>query len=167
MQSVEVHLPPGMSGDLSNVEQCPEPQANFGNCGPNSLIGETTVSVGVGGEPYTVSGGKFYLTGPYNGTGTCTPGPTDPGCAPFGVTFVVPAKAGPFDLANTKANHPACDCVLVRGKIEVNPETAAITVISNPPARRIRSPTSHRRHPAGNPAHQRDHDPRELPVQPD
>ncbi len=133
MQSVEVHLPPGMSGDLSNVEQCPEPQANEGKCGPNSLIGETTVSVGVGGEPYTVSGGKFYLTGPYNGSGGCTPAPTNPGCAPFGVTFVVPAKAGPFDLANTQHNRPACDCVLVRGKIEVNPETAAITLRSNPP----------------------------------
>ena len=142
MQSVEVHLPPGMSGDLSNVEQCPEPQANFGSCGPNSLIGETTVSVGVGGEPYTVSGGKFYLTGPYNGTGGCTPGPTNPGCAPFGVTFTVPAKAGPFDLAKTQHNSPACDCVLVRGKIEINPETAAITVTSNPPGTPDAIPTS-------------------------
>ena len=34
MQSVEVHLPPGMSGDLSNVEQCPEPQANLGRLRP-------------------------------------------------------------------------------------------------------------------------------------
>jgi hypothetical protein len=141
MQSVEAHLPLGMSGDLSNVEQCPEPQANLGTCGPNSLIGETTVSVGVGGKPFTVSGGKFYLTGPYNGTGACsTPGTN--GCAPFGVTFEVPAKAGPFDLAKTKLNHPSCDCVLVRGKIEVNPETAAITVTSNPPGTPDAIPTS-------------------------
>ncbi len=132
MQSIEVHLPPGLSGILTGVELCPEPQANLGECGPNSLIGETTVSVGVGGEPFTVSGGKFYLTGPYNGTGTCsTPGTN--GCAPFGITFVVPAKAGPFDFAKTARNHPACDCVLVRGKIEVNPLTAAITITSNPP----------------------------------
>ncbi len=140
LQSVEAHLPPGLSGILSNIELCPEPQANLGECGPNSLIGETTIGVGVGNQPYTVSGGKFYLTGPYNGTGPCTVGQA--GCAPFGITFEVPAKAGPFDLANTKNNHPACDCVLVRGKIEVNPITAAITIVSNPPGTPDAIPTS-------------------------
>jgi hypothetical protein len=140
MQSIEVHLPPGLSAILSNVELCPEPQANLGECGPNSLIGETTVGVGVGGEPYTVSGGKFYLTGPYNGKGACTVG--EAGCAPFGITFVVPAKAGPYDFADTKNNHPACDCVLVRGKIEVNPITAAVTITSNPPGLPDSIPTS-------------------------
>jgi hypothetical protein len=139
LQSLEVHLPPGLSGILTGVELCPEPQANLGECGPNSLIGETTVSVGVGGEPYTVSGGKFYLTGPYNGTGTCTVGSS--GCAPFGITFEVPAKAGPYDFAKTANNHPACDCVLVRGKLEVNPITAAVTVTSNPPGTNDYIPT--------------------------
>jgi hypothetical protein len=140
MQSVEAHLPPGLSGILSNVELCPEPQANEGQCGANSLIGETTVSVGVGGDPYTVTGGKFYLTGPYNGSGGCTVGQA--GCAPFGITFEVPAKAGPFDLANTKNNHPPCDCILVRGKIEVNPFTTAITIASNPAGTTDSIPTS-------------------------
>jgi hypothetical protein len=140
LQSLEVHLPPGLSGILSGVELCPEPQANEGECGPNSLIGETTVAVGVGGEPYTVSGGKFYLTGPYNGSSGCTVGQA--GCAPFGITFEVPAKAGPLDLAKTKANHPACDCVLVRGKIEINPLTSAITITSNPPGTPDAIPTS-------------------------
>jgi hypothetical protein len=140
LQSVEAHLPPGLSGILSNVELCPEPQANQGECGPNSLIGETTVSVGVGGDPYTVTGGKFYLTGPYNGSGACTVGQA--GCAPFGITFTVPAKAGPFDLAHTKSFSPACDCILVRGKIEVSPYTAALTVTSNPPGTPYAIPTS-------------------------
>jgi hypothetical protein len=140
MQSVEAHLPPGLSGILSNVELCPEPQANLGECGPNSLIGETTVSVGVGGDPFTVTGGKFYLTGPYNGSGACTVGQA--GCAPFGITFAVPAKAGPFDLAHTKSFSPPCDCILVRGKIEVNPITAALTVTSNPPGTPDAIPTS-------------------------
>ena len=31
-------------------------QADQGMCGPNSLLGETTVSVGLGGNPYTVDG---------------------------------------------------------------------------------------------------------------
>jgi hypothetical protein len=140
MQSVEAKLPPGLAGILTGVELCPEPQANLGECGPNSLIGETTVSVGVGGDPYTDTGGKFYLTGPYNGTGTCTVG--QPGCAPFGITFAVPAKAGPFDLAKTANNHPACDCIVVRGKIEVNPLTAALTITSNPPGTPDSIPTS-------------------------
>jgi hypothetical protein len=143
MQSAEAHLPPGLSGILSNIELCPEPQANLGECGPNSLIGETTVSVGVGGDPFTVGGGRFYLTGPYNGTGGCTAG--EPGCAPFGVTFEVPAKAGPFDLKrNTQnpAGEDPCDCVIVRGKIEINPTTAAITIISDPPGSPDAIPTS-------------------------
>jgi len=143
MQSVEAHLPPGLSGVLSNVELCPEPQANLGECGENSKIGETTVSVGVGGDPFTVSGGKFYLTGPYNGSGSCKV--TEPGCAPFGITFEVPAKAGPFDLKRNSANpagEDACDCVIVRGKIEINPLTAALTITSDPPGSPYAIPTS-------------------------
>ncbi len=143
LQSVEAHLPPGLSGILSNIELCPEPQANEGKCAPNSLIGETTVSVGVGGDPFTVSGGRFYLTGPYNGSSSCTIG--QPGCAPFGITFEVPAKAGPFDLKRNSANpagENACDCVIVRGKIEINPQTAALTVTSDPPGSPYAIPTS-------------------------
>jgi hypothetical protein len=145
LQSGEVKLPEGLSGYLSNVELCPEPQANEGTCGPNSLIGETTVSVGVGSQPYPVRGGKVYLTGPYNGTGGCTPGPSDPGCAPFGLSIVNPAKAGPYDLKRNTANpagEDACDCVLVRAKIEVNPETAGLTIVSDPPGSPDAIPTS-------------------------
>ncbi len=140
LKSLEAKLPPGLSGVLSGVELCPEPQANEGRCGPNSLVGEATIGVGIGNDPFTVTGGKFYLTGPYNGHGSCTVGET--GCAPFGLTFEVPAKAGPFDLANTKNNHPPCDCVVVRGKIELNPQTAAITITSNPPGSPDSIPTS-------------------------
>jgi hypothetical protein len=143
LQSLKVHLPPGLSGVLSNVELCPEPRANEGMCPAGSLIGETTVSVGVGGDPLTVSDGKFYLTGPYNGSGGCKVG--EAGCAPFGITFEVPAKAGPFDLKRNSANpagENACDCVIVRGKIEINPLTAALTITSDPPGSPYAIPTS-------------------------
>jgi DNA-binding beta-propeller fold protein YncE len=140
LKSLEAKLPPGLSGVLSGVELCPEPKANEGLCGENSKVGEATIGVGVGNDPFTVTGGKFYLTGPYNGHGSCTVG--EAGCAPFGLTFEVPAKAGPFDLANTKNNHPPCDCVVVRGKIELNPQTAAITITSNPPGTPDSIPTS-------------------------
>jgi hypothetical protein len=140
LKSIEAKLPPGLSGVLTGVELCPEPRANEGLCGENSKVGEATIGVGVGNQPFTVTGGKFYLTGPYNGSGTCTVG--QPGCAPFGLTFEVPAKAGPFDLANTKNNHPACDCVVVRGKIELDPLTSAITITTNPPGSPDSIPTS-------------------------
>ncbi len=140
LKSLEAKLPPGLSGVLTGVELCPEPQANEGLCGENSKVGEATIGVGVGNQPFTVTGGKFYLTGPYNGRGSCTVG--EAGCAPFGLTFEVPAKAGPFDLANTKNNHPVCDCVLVRGKIELNPQTSALTITSNPPGSPDSIPTS-------------------------
>jgi DNA-binding beta-propeller fold protein YncE len=140
LKSIVAKLPPGLSGVLTGVELCPEPRANEGLCGENSKVGEATVSVGVGNQPFTVTGGKFYLTGPYNGTGACTVG--EAGCAPFGLTFEVPAKAGPFDLANTPNNHPACDCVVVRGKIELNPLTSAITITSDPPGSPYSIPTS-------------------------
>jgi DNA-binding beta-propeller fold protein YncE len=140
LKSLEAKLPPGLSGVLTGVELCPEPRASEGLCGEASKVGEATIGVGVGNDPFTVTGGKFYLTGPYNGHGSCTVG--EAGCAPFGLTFEVPAKAGPFDLANTKNNHPACDCVLVRGKIELNPVTSAITITSNPPGTPDSIPTS-------------------------
>ena len=105
---IQVTTPPGLLGTLANVALCPEPQAAQGTCGPQSLIGTVTVGVGAGSNPYYVSG-KAYLTGSYNG-------------APYGLSFVVPALAGPLNLGT----------VVVRAAVNVDPSTAALTVTSEP-----------------------------------
>jgi hypothetical protein len=112
IKNVSLSFPPGVSGVLAGVPLCGEAQADAGTCGAESLIGEATASSGVGGDPYTVTGGKVYLTGPYDG-------------APFGLSIAVVAKAGPFVLQEGRP-------VVVRAKLQIDPVTAAVTAVTDP-----------------------------------
>jgi hypothetical protein len=101
-------LPQGLLARISSAEQCGAEQAKAGTCAVGSLIGSVRTQSGPGSLPLPIDG-RVYLTGPY-------------GDAPFGLSIVVPAKAGPFDLGD----------VVVRQKIYVDPITAQVTVVSDP-----------------------------------
>ncbi len=108
LEALTVRLPPGLLGMLSQVQLCPQVQAQADACGPQSEIGTATVGAGPGSDPLFLDG-SVYLTGPYEG-------------APFGLSIVVPAVAGPFDLGT----------IDVGARIEVNPSTSALTIASDP-----------------------------------
>jgi hypothetical protein len=105
---VEGTLPDGLLAKLAGVPECGEAEANAGTCPSSSRIGSVIATAGSGSEPLAEHG-SVYLTGPYNN-------------GPFGISVVVPAAAGPFNLGN----------VVVRGSIRINPVTAQASFVSNP-----------------------------------
>ncbi len=107
LTDVSLRLPPGVAAMLSSIVPCGEPQAALGMCSSQSEIGQASASVGYGPDPYTVAGGRVYLTGPYAG-------------GPFGLSIVTPTVAGPFNLG----------LVVVRSAINVDPHTAQVTITS-------------------------------------
>ncbi|HEV3320589.1 MAG TPA: hypothetical protein VG147_00175 [Solirubrobacteraceae bacterium] len=89
LADVKATLPAGLLGAIPSVALCAEAQADAGTCPAASEIGSASVSAGAGPEPYGFAG-KVYLTGPYGG-------------APYGLSIVVPASAGPFDFGDVIA----------------------------------------------------------------
>jgi hypothetical protein len=109
-----VQMPSGLLADLRNVARCPEPQASLGQCPQAAAIGTTTVGVGPGGDQFYLPApgqpaNEVYLTGPYDG-------------ASFGLSIVVPALVGPFDLGT----------VVVRASVAIDPRTVQLTISSDP-----------------------------------
>lgn len=100
-------LPPGLMANISSVPQCGEAQAAVGACPAASEIGTISAGAGAGPDPIYING-HVYLTGPYEG-------------APFGVSIVIPAQAGPFDLGT----------VLVRGRITVDLAASRMTIATD------------------------------------
>ena len=107
-----VKLPAGLSGILGGVAPCPEPMASQGDCPPGAELGTATVGAGPGSDPFYLPApgqppNRIYLTGPYAG-------------APFGLSIVVPALVGPFDLGT----------IVVRASVAIDPRTAQLTISS-------------------------------------
>ncbi len=107
VKGIQIHTPPGLLGMLSSVPLCEEPLADSGHCPEASKIGTTRVASGAGSHPFEISG-SVYLTKSYGG-------------APFGLSIVTDAVAGPFNLG----------LVVVRARIDVNPETSALTITTD------------------------------------
>jgi hypothetical protein len=116
VKGVTVTLPKGLTGKLAGIPYCSEAEiaaaaAATGESGTTcpaaSRIGAATTLSGTGAAPLKL-GGTAYLAGPYKG-------------APLSMVVVTPAVSGPFDLGT----------VVVRVALNVNPETAQITAVSD------------------------------------
>ena len=112
--SLQFKTPEGLLGMISKVPLCGEPQAAEGTCPEASEIGHTVVTAGPGPYPLVVPEpgqppAPIYLTGGYKG-------------APYGLSIVVPLVTGPFNLGK----------IVVRGRIEVDPHTAQLTITTDP-----------------------------------
>jgi hypothetical protein len=120
LKAATVTLAPGDIAKLAGTPYCPESaiaaaaqssgaaQAANPSCPAKSEVGSATVQAGTAATPLTITG-KVFLSGPYHG-------------APLSLAVVTPATAGPFDLGT----------VVVRVALQVNPETAQVTAVSDP-----------------------------------
>jgi hypothetical protein len=121
--ALNLTTPPGLTAYLKGIPYCPDAtlaaisgaagtgqsQIDSPSCPAQSQIGAVTAGAGAGPEPLFVDTGKAYLAGPYKG-------------APLSIAVVAPAVAGPLDLGS----------VVVRNALYLNPETAQVSVKSDP-----------------------------------
>jgi hypothetical protein len=115
-----IKLPTGVTAKLAGVAECSdvgiaaaEAREHEGgaaeeeahpSCPASSEVGHSTVGAGVG-NVLAYAGGRMYLAGPYHGS-------------PISLVSINDAKVGPFDLGT----------VVVRFAIDVNPETAEVSI---------------------------------------
>jgi hypothetical protein len=121
LTGLTVSTPPGLLATLKGIPYCSDSalsaaardysgleEGSNPSCPAASQIGTSTAGAGAGTHPVYLPG-KVYLAGPYKG-------------APLSLAVITPAVSGPYDLGN----------VVVRAALEVNPETAQITAVSDP-----------------------------------
>ncbi len=106
--ALQLHAPPGLSAMLASVAPCPEELASAGRCPASSRVGDSLVATGTGSEPLSLPG-TVYLTAAYDG-------------APYGLAIVTDAAVGPLNLGT----------LTIRARVNVDPQTGALTVTSDP-----------------------------------
>ncbi len=120
LSGLELKMPKGFTAVLKGTPYCSDQalasaaaksgrqEQQSPSCPGASQIGTVSAGAGSGPNPFYAAG-KVYLAGPYKG-------------ASLSLATIVPAVAGPFDLGNQ----------VVRVALNVDPETAQITAISDP-----------------------------------
>ncbi|MGA8746017.1 MAG: hypothetical protein WB507_09145 [Solirubrobacterales bacterium] len=122
LAGLTLSTPPGLLATLRGVPYCSDAALSAAagpsysglaeqenpSCPAGSLIGVSDSGAGAGTHPVYFPG-KVYLAGPYKG-------------APLSLAVITPAVSGPYDLGN----------VVFRAALQVNPETAQITAVSDP-----------------------------------
>ena len=108
LRALTIDMPRGLTGRISDVDLCGELDARNGTCRESARVGSVTVGSGAGPNPFYITSGRAYLTDAYRG-------------CDFGLSIVVPAVAGPFDLG----------VVVVRSSVCVDKHTAELTVTSD------------------------------------
>jgi hypothetical protein len=108
IDGLNVELPKGLLAKVKGVSLCGDRDASVGTCPAASRVGGVTVDAGPGERPFSL-GGTMYLTEGYKG-------------APYGLSIVVRAIAGPLDLGT----------VVVRQAVWVDPTDAHLTAVSDP-----------------------------------
>lgn len=109
LRSLTVRMPQGLLAKVAGVPLCDADTAGkAGTCGEGSRVGDVLTGAGPGATPFYLPG-RVYLTDAYNG-------------GPFGLSIVVPAVAGPFDLGT----------VVVRASVRIDRRTSTLSVVSDP-----------------------------------
>jgi uncharacterized repeat protein (TIGR01451 family) len=122
--SLTTRMPPGLTGSLRGIPYCPPVsiaaaiarsapgqgvvERSAPACPAASRVGSVLAGAGAGPNPFYTPG-ELYLAGPYKG-------------APLSLLAMIPAIAGPFDLG----------LVVTRIALQVDPESARITALSDP-----------------------------------
>nr|WP_210495111.1 hypothetical protein [Patulibacter sp. SYSU D01012] len=108
LSRIEAKMPVGVTAKVKGVPQCSDAQITAQACPESTRIGTVAVKAGPGASPYALTG-AVYFTGGYAG-------------APYGAVAIIHAVAGPYDLGN----------VVVRQALYIDPDTAQITLRSDP-----------------------------------
>ena len=110
---ISAKLPAGLLAAVKDVPLCTNAQATRNACPAASRIGSADAGAGSGAPFFLERKGDVYLTEGYKG-------------APYGLAVSVPVEAGPFRGAL------ALSPIVVRQALRVDPDTAAVTAVSDP-----------------------------------